>query len=207
MNLEQFKAEQKEAAAKVVTADGFGQATLIGGCDQAFFGTKIVSVVVVLDSNLNLVDKASHIEDVQLPYIPGYLFFREGPAVMSAYNKLATKPDVLMVDENGILHPQRCGMASHIGVALGIPTIGVAKNKLLGTVEGGMVTVDGSILGAEVRTRDYSKPLYVSPGHKVSLTTSIELVKRSIRYPHKLPEPLHMAHRLAEALKDAQPKD
>ncbi|MFC1734087.1 endonuclease V [candidate division KSB1 bacterium] len=202
MNKSKLKLEQIKLAEKVLTNDVFDEINYIGGCDQAFTDdNKIISSVVVLDKNMKVIDSATAVVECKMPYIPGYLFYREAPAILEAFNKLKQKPDILIVDSNGILHPRRIGMASHVGVVLDIPTIGVAKNLMMGRVSDGKIEVDKEIRAVEVRTREHAKPLFVSPGHKISLRTAVELVKKSIIHPHKLPEQLHLAHRFANKKK------
>ena len=125
---------QGELAKGVITRDEFPEIRLIGGADQAFPRDNAVrSCVVVLDfENLKLVEKSLVEEVVDFPYLPGFLSFREGPPIIKAFKELKIKPDVLLVDGNGILHPRRIGLASHVGVRLNIPTIGVAKSLLCG---------------------------------------------------------------------------
>ena len=119
MDIERLKEEQLAAAGKVVTTDGFGSARLVGGCDCAFSGSTVIAAVVVCDENLNIVEKQVASVENDFPYIPGLLYYREGRAIEEAFAKLSTKPDILLVDGNGILHPLRCGLASQLGVALG----------------------------------------------------------------------------------------
>lgn len=203
VNTERLKEEQLKLARKVILKESFKEAETIGGADCAFYSNKIVAAVVVCDKEMNVVEKKFSVMDVKLPYMPGFLFYREGPAIADAYSKLDKKPDVLMVDGNGILHPLRMGIASQLGVMLDQATIGVAKNLLLGERnDDGRILVGSEIRGIEARTREYAKPLYISPGHKISLEKSAEIAKNSIRPPHKLPEPLHLAHRLANNIKD-----
>lgn len=201
MDFEKLKEEQIRLARKVVMKDELKEIKLVGAADQAFFSNKVVSVVVVCDKNFRIIEETNAVLDVKLPYISGLLFYREGPAVIEALNKLKKRPDVLMIDANGILHPLRLGMASQIGVMSDLPTIGIAKNLLLGKVEDEKVYVGNEIRGAEVRTKEHAKPLYVSPGHKISLEKSVEIIKQCIKPPHKLPEPLHLAHRAANKLR------
>lgn len=198
-----LKLEQIKLAEKVMINDNFEEINYIAGCDQAYTtDNKIISYVVVLDKNMKIVDSAYAITDCRMPYIPGYLFYREAPAIIEAFNKLKQKPDVIMVDGNGILHPRRIGMASQLGIVLDMPTIGVAKTLMMGKLEDGKVEVDKEIRAVEIRTREFAKPLYISPGHKISMKTAVDIVKSSIIIPHKLPEPLHLAHRYSNNKKD-----
>lgn len=203
VNLEKLKEEQIKLARKVVLKESFTEAETIAGADCAFYSNKIVAAIVVCDKEMKILEKQHSIMDVKLPYIPGFLFYREGPAIADAYSKLEKKPDVLVVDGNGILHPLRIGIASQLGVLLDQTTIGIAKNLLLGEKdEQGRILVGNEIRGMEMKTREYSRPLYISPGHKISIEKSVEIAKGYIRPPHKLPEPLHLAHRLANKIKD-----
>lgn len=205
MDLQKLKQEQEMLASKVLITDQFDEIKTIGACDQAYVGDKILSVAVVLDAKtLEVIEKKYAILDCKFPYIVGYLSYREAPVLIEAVNKLSTKPDVLLIDGNGILHPRRIGLASHAGIALDIPTIGVAKSLLLGENSDGNIIVDKEIRAVEFISREHARPLYVSPGHKVCMKSSLEFVKNSMKYPHKLPEPLHVAHRLATKLRQKE---
>jgi len=195
LNVAKFKEEQLKLAKEVILKEDFSKAKLIGGCDQAFIDDDVISGVVVCDKDMEIVEKKHAVLKAQIPYVPGFLFYREGPAIVGAFNKLEKKPDVLLVDGNGILHPLRVGMASQVGVVLDVPTIGVTKNLMCGDVKEGKVYFEKEIRGFELKTREYARPIYVSPGHKISLGKSLDIAKGSLRPPHKLPEPLHLAHR------------
>lgn len=195
MDLKKLKEEQLKLAKEVSLKDSFTKVNFIGGCDQAFVNDDVISGIVVLDKDTKIVEKKYAIVKAKIPYIPGFLFYREGPAVVEAFNKIEKKPDVLLVDGNGILHPRRLGMASQLGIVLDIATIGVTKNLMCGDVKEGKVYVDKEIRGFELKTGEYAKPIYVSPGHKISLGKSLGIVKSHTKLPHKLPEPLHLAHR------------
>ncbi|MCS7246104.1 MAG: endonuclease V [Thermomicrobium sp.] len=141
---------------------------------------------------------------VTLPYVPGFLSFREAPAIMAAIRSLRRPPDLLLVDGQGRAHPRRCGLASHVGILLDVPTIGVAKSRLFGRyrepehVRGAWtpLTADSEVVGAAVRTRVGAKPIFVSVGHRITLAEAILWVVRLSRY--RLPEPIRWAHRYAE---------
>lgn len=206
MNIEEIKEEQIRLARKIVVKDDFKKIETIAGCDQAFCKRRIISAVVVCDRNMNVVEQAAAEAEEKFPYIPGLLFYREGLAAIDAFRKLSNKPDVLIVDANGILHPLRIGMASHLGLILDTPTIGVSKNLVLGKIEDGKVLVGNEVRAVEVITKEHARPLYVSPGHRISLETSVDIVKQFMKPPHKLPEPLHLAHRLAEKTREEAEK-
>lgn len=195
-----FKEEQLKLAEKVVLREDFSKLSLIAGCDQAFIGEDVLSAIVVFDKDMNVLEKKYAVIKAPVPYIPGYLFYREGPSIVEAFNKLEKKPDLLMIDGNGILHPRRMGIASHVGLLIDTPTIGVAKKLMCGKVKEGKVYVDNEIRGVELISREHSNPIYISPGHKISRGRSMEVVKKFMKYPHKLPEPLHEAHKYARRL-------
>ncbi len=201
MELDKLKKEQSKLAKKVVLKDEFSELKLIGGCDQTFIGNKVISCVVVLDyESLEVVETASAVVKAVVPYVAGFLGYREGPAIVEAFNKLNVKPDVLLCDFNGILHPRLFGAASQVGLMLDVPTIGVAKSLSYGSIMGEKIIVGIKHVGAKVISREYSRPIYVSPGHKICLKSAVEIVKKCLKYPHKLPEPIHYAHKYAKKL-------
>ena len=195
INVGKLKEEQLKLAKEVILKDSFSKVKLIGGCDQAFVDDNVISGVVVCNKELELVEKKHAVIDTRVPYVSGFLFYREGPAIVEAFNKIEKKPDVLLVDGNGILHPRRIGMASHLGILLDVATIGITKNLMCGNVKEGKVYVDKEIRGLELKTREYARPIYLSPGHKISFGKSLKIVKDYLKSPHKLPEPLYLAHR------------
>lgn len=203
MDIERLKEEQIAAAQKVITTDSMGEPKTFGGCDCAFFDDLVIAAVVICDEELNVIEKQTAAVKTNFPYIPGLLYYREGKAIKEAFAKLSVKPDVLLVDGNGLLHPLRCGLASQLGVELDQATIGVAKTRLLGEEdEAGNITVGKEILGVEMKTKEFSRHLYISVGHKVSLQTAVQIVQKTTKKPHKLPEPLHVAHRIADKARE-----
>jgi deoxyribonuclease V len=138
------------------------------------------------------------------PYIPTLLSFREAPSIIEALRRLKVKPDVVFIDGQGRAHPYRCGLATHVGVVLNLPTVGVAKRRLFG-VEGefknGVATLSdpesGEVVGAAVRTGEKFKPIYVSVGHRVTLRQAVELTLKATLHGKRLPEPILAAHSLA----------
>ncbi|UCC66303.1 MAG: deoxyribonuclease V [Deltaproteobacteria bacterium] len=167
------------------------------------------AVVVVMGwPNLEEIDIAWTKRDISFPYIPGLLSFREAPLLLHAWEKLNHYPDLIFVDGQGIAHPRSMGLASHLGVLLDIPSIGCAKSPLVG---GDPVVGDkrgdhapllyqGREIGVALRTRVGVKPLYISPGHRIDLRTSIHWVLRACG-SYRLPEPLRQAHIRANRLR------
>ncbi len=206
--LEKMRKEQEILAAKVSLEDGFNASRLIGGVDVAYDGNNAYAACVVLDAEkMGLVEERRLSGKVSFPYVSTYLSYRELPMIKRIYSKLKNKPDVLMVDGNGILHPRRIGIASHVGIELDIPTIGVAKRLLLGRLgkvpekigDFGSIIHKGKVVGMALKTTKSDNYVYVSPGHKVSVKSALELSKK-LCY-HRLPETIRRAHRMAAELK------
>jgi len=200
VDLEKLRDEQLKLAGKVTISDTTSIKT-IAGIDQAVMENKVVSAIVVCDKELKVKEKKYAVAQARMPYKSGFLFYREGPAAIEAFNALNEKPDVVIVSSNGILHPRRIGMASQLGVLLDVATIGIAKRLMLGEVQEGTIYVDKEARGYELKTREHSNPIYMSPGHNISLKTSLETIKKCLKYPHKLPEPLHFAHQYVKKLR------
>ena len=201
-DLNRLKEEQIKLAGKVITIDSVEKITTIGGADQAYVHNKVISAIAVCDyKSLKVIEEKHAIVEAKIPYKSGFLFYRDGHAVIEAFNKLENKPDVLILEGNGILHPRRIGMASQVGILLDMATIGVAKRLMLGEVKDRTIYVEKEARGYELITREYAKPIYISPGHKVSLKTSFEVIKNCLRYPHKLPLPLDLAHKYGNKIR------
>jgi len=203
MELDRLKKEQMQLAESIVLKDKVTKPKLIGGVDQSYLdnSTIISAIVVCKFPSMEIVEKKYTIrENVKFPYIAGFLAYREVPIIVEAFEKLENKPDMIICNFNGILHPRKCGAASHLGISLNIPTIGVAKNKLLGKEKEGQVFIDSQLRAVALKTKDHANPIYVSPGHLISLTTSAKIVTKCLK-EHKLPEPLYLAHRYAVKLK------
>lgn len=202
------RAVQEKLRGKVVTRDRIGRVRTVAGIDIGYEGDNRLAraaAVVLAFPSLEPLEEAVVRVPVKFPYVPGYLSFREVPAALAVLAKLKHRPDLILCDGQGRAHPRRFGLACHLGVLLGIPTIGVAKSRLIGDSRGRLGRGKGAwvplidhdeIIGAELRTRTGVKPLYVSIGHRVSLETAIDYVLRCTpRY--RLPETTRRAHRLA----------
>ena len=197
---------QRDLAGKVRIEPLAGDIRHIAGVDVSVRGSRVQTAIVVLEiATLQLVDKAIWQGDVQFPYIPGLLSFREMPAILPALEQLRITPDVFMTDSQGLAHPRRMGLACHLGVMLDRPAFGVAKTRYIGRyVEPGMAKGDRSrledrdeLIGAVVRTRANVKPVFVSAGHRVTLDDAIRLtMATTTRY--KIPEPTRLAHKYSK---------
>ena len=180
----------------------------IAAVDAAFDGESVIAVASLFayPSLLHISDAVAR-EKVRFPYVPGLLSFREGHAFISAIRKLKQVPDVIIVDGQGIAHPLGCGIASHIGVLLDMPTIGCAKSRLVGEYsepgpkkgQWSPLIYKGSEVGAVLRTRDNVRPVFVSPGHLIDLCSSVAIVLQSLTQ-YRIPEPLRSADYLTKAL-------
>jgi len=169
----------------------------IGGLDVAYFDDKAVGACAIVDyETLRTLETITVLTKVTTPYIPGFLAFREAPIMVKTAKRLKLKPDVYLVDGQGIAHPRRFGLASHVGVLLDSPTIGVAKSRLCGEVkESFLYGEEGDVLGAVFATERSGKTLYISIGHKISLEDALRIV--STCTINSGPEPLRVAHQLA----------
>jgi len=177
----------------------------VAGVDCALRNNQAVAAAAVLRfDTLELADLAVVEKPLVFPYVPGLLSFRECPAILAAIELLTVKPDLVMVDGQGIAHPRRIGIAAHLGVLLNKPTIGCAKSRLIGTHDepyhqAGYYTDlwdNGEIIGGVLRTRDNCNPLFISIGHKIDLQTALDLVLECCR-GFRLPEPTRLAHQAA----------
>ena len=196
---------QKDLANRVIPTCGFSSIHTIAGADVGIKGGQAKAAVVVLSyPDLRLLDQSIFAQPVSLPYIPGLLSFRECPPLLAAFERLSLEPDLILVDGQGIAHPRRLGLASHLGLFLEKPTIGCAKSRLCGTCEEPGETAgshtclyDGEeLIGAALRTKNRTRVLYVSIGHKVDLNAAIHYVLTCCR-GYRLPETTRWAHRIA----------
>ncbi len=180
---------------------------MVGGVDVSYLKgvEKMFAAVCVFKfPEMELVECKTGSSKVTFPYVPGYLAFREAPAILAVINKIKSKPDLILVDGHGVAHPRGIGIASHLGVLLNIPTIGVAKSLLVGeyaepSCEVGAsspIVYDQKEVGAALRTRKGVKVVFVSPGHGVDLDSAVRLTLACC-LGYRLPEPVRRAHRLA----------
>ena len=198
---------QKALQSHVNLTDDFGEIKTVAGVDVGFEKNNSVTIAATAVLNfdtLEVVETAVARHPTTFPYIPGLLSFREIPAVLEAMLKLNEEPDLLLCDGQGIAHPRRFGIAAHLGLLLDLPAIGVAKSRLTGTHDevplekGSFVPLmdRGEQIGVVLRTRTNVKPLYISPGHRVSIDTAHQLVMQCVT-KYRLPETTRHAHRLA----------
>lgn len=202
---------QKELRASVRVEPLKKKVETIAGADISFnkFDTTIYTGIVVLRlPTLEVVEEVGLVSETKFPYVPGLLSFRESPSVLEAWAKLKTEPDAMMFDGQGIAHPRRVGIASHVGLIIKRPTLGCAKSVLVGKFEepndergSWSPMIDkGETIGAALRTKTRVQPIYVSPGHLIDLAGAIELTLRCDG-GYRQPEPTRRAHLLVNALR------
>ena len=205
---------QRLLAARVVAADESGPVRTVAGVDVSNMPRdpeeRLYAAIAVLDAaSFAVVAIAEATRRAEFPYVPGLLAFREVPCLLDAFGTLAAPPDLLVVDGHGVSHPRGLGIASHLGVLLDRPAIGVAKSILVGEPQGELGEASGSwvplawrgrTIGAVLRTRARVSPVYVSVGHRISLEGAVRQVMALVgRY--RLPEPTRQAHLAANALR------
>lgn len=208
INLAQLKQSQQSLANQVKLVDDFNPTIkLVGGTDVGFEDDGHVTraaIVILTYPDFKVVEYHIARLKTEFPYIPGYLSFREYPALLSAWQQVKQKPDLLLVDGQGVAHPRRLGIASHLGLLLDMPTIGVAKKRLCGKFSpipkiAGQVTplVDKQQqIGWVLQSKNNCNPLFISPGHRVSQDSALEWVTRCLR-GYRLPEPTRWADAIA----------
>jgi deoxyribonuclease V len=225
LDREEMEKMQRKIARRAVFADDFdfskGDDLTVVGIDQAFLEDRAVSAAVAMKGG-EVVEEVRGVADLEIPYIPGLLAFREGECIVDALEKLDSNPDLLVLDGSGRIHFRQAGIATHIGVIFDTPSVGVAKNLLCGRLaepaeeleEGDSVKVlageevenlDSGVIGYAYQSRQYESsygvnPLYVSPGHRLSNESAVELVERFCS-GYKLPEPTRVADKEVDRFK------
>jgi deoxyribonuclease V len=202
---------QKKLAPRVERDRPVRKVRLVAGADVSYdrFSDVIYAAVVVVRlPDLAVVERRGAVRETKFPYVPGFLSFREAPSILDAWELLESRPDVLMLDGQGIAHPRRMGVACHVGLWLDLPTIGCAKSRLIGQYEapakepGSRTPLEdrGEIVGAVLRTKHAVAPLFVSPGHRIDTESAVRVVL-SCCAGYRLPEPTRQAHLHANELR------
>ncbi len=215
VSVAQAREIQLSLAKKVVTEDGVVNPRIIAGIDISAPDARGVArgaVVVLRYPEFGIVEVKVVEDKIMFPYIPGLLSFRESPLLLAACEKLCNVPDLVLIDGQGIAHPRRFGLASHVGLFLDLPTIGCAKSILCGQhqpagEEAGShaeLFDNGELIGAALRTKSGVKPIYVSVGHKINLASALQWVMKCCR-GYRLPEPTRLAHLAAGGMLTSEP--
>ncbi len=204
-SLEKAREIQEKLSNLVRLERGIEKIELIGGIDSSYWKNKIKTALVTLSfPGLKLIDFSVFEDDLTFPYIPSFLAFRELPSMLGAWETIKIKPQLVVVDGNGIAHPRKLGIASHFGVLLNISTIGCAKNPFYPSPPPSfkkgafsyMRNEKNEIVGASLRTKENVMPVYISPGHLVDLDFSIKVILESSKF--RIPEPVRIAHHLSK---------
>ncbi len=214
MTPEEARAQQNFLRQRVSLADDFGEIKTIAGVDLSFSsdGETGYAVVVVLSfPDFRVLETRYAAAPVPMPYVPGLLSFRESPIALEAFAQLETVPDMIFVDGQGQAHPRSFGIACHLGVLLDVPSVGVAKTYLYGQYDRAQALEPGTftplyskagteVIGSVVQTKIRTNPLFISPGHRISVDSATKLVLDCVR-GYRLPEPTRQAHTLITAYK------
>ncbi|TYB92334.1 MAG: endonuclease V [Kosmotoga sp.] len=210
LNYSEAVALQNELKSKLTHKNVNKIPEIVAGVDISFpFKDVGLCVIVILDKHLNVVDYIYHTDRIDFPYIPGLLSFREGPLFLKTLKKLKAEPEMFFFDGQGIAHPRGLGLAAHMGLFMQKPTIGIAKSRLFGTFvepdksKGNWTALVGKkneVIGAVLRTRTNTKPVFVSPGHLTDVISSVRITL-AFTNTFKIPEPTRRAHIITQKLK------
>ncbi len=170
----------------------------VGGIDVAYDGRKAYGAYVDMNKKREIIERKVIRTEVNFPYIPTYFSYRELPVIERLMDKIEM-PTILMLDGNGLIHPYGIGLASHVGVVFDIPTIGIAKSLLCGEAKNGEIIDGKELLGYELKSKSSKKPIYISPGNKISFELSLEITRHFCKF--RIPEPIRKAHLLANEMK------
>lgn len=203
---------QKRLRRSIIGERSFGELKTVAGADISILKSEnklICGIIVFSYPDMTEIERAYSEVEENFPYIPGLLAFREGPAIIETYGKLSVKPDVLILDGQGTAHPRGVGIACHVGVLLDVPAMGIAKSRLYGSFEEPgtekgswtpLTSREGECIGAVLRTKDRTKPVFVSPGHRIDLESALEIALACSR-GLRIPEPTRLADKYVAELK------
>jgi deoxyribonuclease V len=207
LTLEEARKLQRKLASKVIEEDCFDRVENVCGLDISYHEDTAIACGVVLNiENMQILEEKVVYTEVSFPYIPTLLSFRETPPLLEVAKGLESNVDLFMLDSNGRLHPFLLGAASHFGILIDKPTIGVAKTLLCGEIlpkkeesNYSLIMLNGRVVGAAVNTRIGTRPVFVSVGHKIALETAIRIVLETSKF--RIPEPIRRAHLLSKLVK------
>jgi deoxyribonuclease V len=204
LDLEALKREQLKLSKNLQIKDSinFSSAERIGAIENIIVKNKIIAAIIVCDKEFNIIEQQYFLDSLRFPYIHGFRAYREMPSMISAFNKLSEKPDVVFIHGHGLSHC-RLGLASHFSLSVNVPCIGVASSPFEeNKIQGEDILLNDKKVGKILQSKQESNPIYISPGNLISVKSAFELCKRMIKEPHKLPEPLHLAHKYAKQVRD-----
>lgn len=217
VTIPEAKTIQLELAEKVVLEKLKTPVRIIAGADVSYARTDSIgfaAVTVFAYPEMQIIEQATSSAEVSFPYVTGYLTFREIPVLLSVFEKISHEPDVVLFDGQGIAHPRGMGLATHAGLILDKPSIGCAKSRLIGAYENPAgsrgawteISYRGKTIGAAIRTRQNVKPVFVSPGFKITLPEAVEWVLKT-SHGYRLPEPIRQSHLAANQLRERYEKE
>ncbi len=210
VNIEEALRIQEDLRHRILLKNTLSKVNRVAGADVSYskdHRSLMGGIAVLSFPEMEVLDLASAGSEVRFPYVPGLFSFREGPVLLEAFQRLRIKPDLILFDGQGIAHPRRFGLASHLGLWLDLPSIGCAKTSLLKEYvlpersKGSLTWIDlkGEKVCAVLRTRENVKPIFISPGHRVDLITSVQIVLATC-HRYRIPEPIRIAHHLSRRL-------
>ncbi len=186
--------------------------SLLAAADATFSREEVLAAVLLFTfPHLKLLETEVVRQPISFPYRPGYLSFREGPAIIRGLSRLSPRPDLILLDGQGIAHPKKMGLATFVGIIAGLPSVGCAKSHLVGNYQEpgrekgclSLIELKGETVGYCFRSRTGVKPLFISPGHLIDLEDSLKIIKACLG-PFRLPEPLRQAHQVTAKLRQAR---
>lgn len=204
LNIEHLKEEQLKLAKEIKTKDSidFSLCDKFGAVDSIIIQNKIISCIIVCDKEFNITEQQYFIDKLRFPYLNEFRSYRELPSIIESFNKLTEKPALVFIRGHGLTHA-RLGLASHFALLTRTPTIGIADNLFEGDkIKTSNIMRGGKVIGKVLQSKEKSNPLFISVGSGISLETAYKITSDFIKYPHKLPEPLHLAHKYARSVKD-----
>jgi deoxyribonuclease V len=205
IDFDKLEKEQIKLAKDLVIKDkiDFSLVDRFGAVENIFIKNKILSCFIVVDKDFEIIDQAYAFERIPFPYFPGFRGYRELPAMVKALERLNEKPDIVMISAQGIIHP-RLGLASHFGLVTNIPSVGVSSSLIeceASNQDASEIMKDNEVVGKVLVSKKESNPLYISPGNNITINSAYNISKELIRFPHKRPEPIHIAAKYARNVK------
>ena len=204
IDLEKLREEQRKLAKTLEIKDVFD----FSNCQryaaivvESLKNRELIASIAILDEDMKLIEDKYITKMPKFPYIPGFRAYRELPIMQAVYEKIEEQPDVIFILGQGISHPQSLGIASHLSLVINKPVIGITQSLLIGEEKEDEVYLGKKLVAKKLKTKTEARPIYVSPGNLISLKTAIEITKKCLREPHKLPEPIVEARKTISRVK------
>jgi deoxyribonuclease V len=204
IDIETIKKEQSKLSKEIKLKDAIDISSVsrFGAIENVLVKNQIISSIIVCDNEFNIIEQQYFVDKLKFPYLHEYRSYRELPSMIDAFNKLNERPDVVFIRGHGVTHP-RLGLASHFSILTNIPAIGIADNLFdCDKIENENLLKDDKIVGKVLQTKEKANPIYISPGNGLTVDSAYKLTKVNVVLPHKLPEPLHLAHRYAKSVQN-----